>query len=380
MNRQEYLKAVKDVIYLAYCAVNERVPSSGRVAKMDLDKVYKASESHLLTAMCAMALGSAGVRDERFTQAMGKAIRKNAQMDIDRGLLLERLEEEKIWYMPLKGALLKELYPEYGMRQMSDNDILFDRTRAGDVRRIMESLGFTTERFGAGNHDIYYKQPVSNFEMHTRLFTMTPGIRLYEYYDGIKDRLIKDEENSYGYHFTPEDFYVYMVAHEFKHYSAGGTGLRSLVDTYVYLKENCVSMDLEYIESQCRKLGIDEFERQSSSLAMSLFGGEKLSAENKRMLSYIVFSGTYGTVDNRVKNTMDRYGKGLFAKLRYLKNRVLVPVRKSDTRYALFASYYPWYYENRLRLPLLMVSRIRRALTKNKDRTGYELGRLLKGK
>ena len=28
-----------------------------------------------------------------------------------------------------------------------------------------------------------------------------------------------------------------MIVHEYKHYSGGGTGLRSLLDTYVYLRK-----------------------------------------------------------------------------------------------------------------------------------------------
>ena len=115
MNKQEYLKNTKDVIYLVYCALNERVPGRSRLEKTDLAGVYDIAQDHLLTAMCAMALESAGIKDDRFTQAMGKAIRKNAQLDIDRAQITKRLEQEKIWYMPLKGALLKDIYPRYGI-------------------------------------------------------------------------------------------------------------------------------------------------------------------------------------------------------------------------------------------------------------------------
>ena len=39
--------------------------------------------------------------------------------------------------MPLKGSVIKDLYPRMGMRQMSDNDILFDAERTKDVRTII---------------------------------------------------------------------------------------------------------------------------------------------------------------------------------------------------------------------------------------------------
>ena len=84
--------------------------------------------------------------------------------------MLSALDGAGIWYMPLKGTLLKDLYPKTGMREMADNDILFDASRCGDVKRIMESLGFEIKAYGTGPHDSYLKPPVSNFEMHRKLF------------------------------------------------------------------------------------------------------------------------------------------------------------------------------------------------------------------
>ena len=378
MNKQEYLKNTKDVIYLVYCALNGRVPGRSRLEKTDLAGVYDIAQDHLLTAMCAMALESAGIKDDRFTQAMGKAIRKNAQLDIDRAQIIKRLEQEKIWYMPLKGALLKDIYPRYGMRQMSDNDILVDSGRMEDVKNIMQSLGFTVEHYGHGAHDAYFKLPVSNFEMHHRLFDPEYYPQIHNYYQNIKDSLIKDDDNNFGYHFSNEDFYIYMLAHEYKHYQNGGTGIRSVVDIYVYLREYADTLDMEYIKAECRKLGIDEFELQSRSLAMDLFNKKKLTDKDKEMLRYIIDSGTYGTIEHSVDNKVSQFGSGIAAKIRYIFSRLFVPVRKSDPMYAAFRSFYPWFYEKKYRLPLLVVYRWGRALTSRRDLAKAEIKILTK--
>ena len=76
------------------------------------------------------------------------------------------------------------------------------------------------------------------------------------------------------YHFTPEDFYVYLVAHEYKHYVRGGTGLRSLLDVYVFLRRMGDSLDRDYIRRETDKLNITEFETQTErSLSGSLTAG-----------------------------------------------------------------------------------------------------------
>ena len=346
---------------------------------MDITAVYEAAQMHMLTAICAMSLESAGVKDEGFTQAMAKAVRKNVQFDIDRAQILERLEKAGIWYMPLKGSVLKELYPKYGMRQMSDNDILFDSSRAEDVRQIMESMGFTTKHFGHGNHDVYFKKPVSNFEMHTSIIDHNDE-RFFEYYRNVKDRLIKDEGNDYGYHFSDEDFYIFMTVHEYKHYSGGGTGLRSVLDTYVYLTKLGDRLDMRYIVHECEKLGIAEFERQSRSLAMDLFGAKQLTDDDKEMLRYIAFSGTYGSIENLVSNRVAKYGSGRFAMIKYTVGRLTVPINEKDSRYGIYRSFYPWFYEKKYRLPLLFFYRLFVGVTSGRRKVMEEIRVLLKHK
>ncbi|MBR5430754.1 MAG: nucleotidyltransferase family protein, partial [Firmicutes bacterium] len=308
MTGEEYRAAVRDVVYLAACAVNGRTPDSTRVARMELPLVYEAADHHLLTGITAIALAGAGVQDDAFTQARGKAIRKVAAFDVERAAILAQLEQAGIWYMPLKGCILKELYPQLGMRQMADNDILYDASRRADVRSIMEGLGFNTEEIKHQSvHDHYFKPPVCNFEMHRKLFGANQG-KLAVYYRDVKTRLLRTEGTEYGFHFRSDDFYVYMTAHEYKHYSGGGTGLRSLLDTYVYIGKKGAELDWDYIGGELEKLGIAGFEAQNRSLARHLFAGEALTAADEEMLNYILSSGTYGTVWNRVNNNLSAFG------------------------------------------------------------------------
>ena len=90
---------------------------------MDLDSLYKACKWHTLRATVFTALKSAGAEHSDFFQAYNKAVRKNILFDSEREAITSEMEKQGIWYLPLKGAILKELYPQIGMREMSDNDI-----------------------------------------------------------------------------------------------------------------------------------------------------------------------------------------------------------------------------------------------------------------
>ncbi len=357
VTREEYGAVMHDVIRLSAGVVKGEIPDRKWIEGMDLSLLYKASKQHLLTAIVAYALESAGVYNHAFMQAKAKAIRKLGLMDAEMSVLFEHLEQAGIWYVPLKGTLLKDYYPAYGLRQMADHDILIDAERAEDVKDIMEVMGFTSKHFGAGVHDCYYKEPVCNFEMHRALFGKGNEDSFLAYYSDVKSRLVKKEGRSFEYHFTPEDFYIYMIAHEYKHYSAGGTGLRSLLDTYVYLQK--VQLDMDYVAAETDKLGIREFEERNRSLSRHLFTGQTLSEEESGMLEYILFSGIYGSTENSIRNRMKkitgqqgRVTGGM--KFKYYINR-LFP--RQDLLY-------PWYplAKYKVLIPFVWVYRIVKAV------------------
>lgn len=359
-------KTVEDLIYLVSCAVNETVPTKERIDRMNLNAVFQHAKRHLLTAAAAVALESAGVRDNDFVQEMAKAIRKAVLMDAEARLLFEKLEGANIKYMPLKGTMLKDDYPVYGMRQMADRDILIDESRAGEVKALMEGMGFETEHYGKGVHDCYHKKPVSNFEIHRALFADTQENGLWEYYRDVWKRLSKVEGSSCRYQFEPEDFYVYMIAHEYKHYSGGGTGLRSLLDTYVYTKEH--TLDMDYIAVQMEKLGIMKFEEDNRSLAMHLFTTgemEGLTDADREMLDYILSSGTYGTMRHMVENQIARRGRW-----GYLWSRAFLP-------YKLMVKLFPVLKTFPVLLPFCWVARLVSASITRRRTVWYQLKAVL---
>lgn len=339
MTGSEYRSAMAGVAWLAGCAVRQEVPDAGRLAGMNMKRLLEAARKHKLAAAVGMALESAGVRDPDFVIAAASAQRRAALLDADRTRVQDALEAAGIWYMPLKGAVLKDLYPRFGMREMVDADILFDGTRAPDVKRIMLDLGFTVEEYGHRNDDTYHREPVSSFEMHRSLFCPEAAPDLYPYYARVKDRLLPVEGKACAFRFTDEDQYLYLTAHEYKHYSTGGTGLRSLLDTYVFLRSRPV--DMARVEQEAAVLGIAEFERKNRELAFHLFDGAELTPEEQEMLDYMIASGTYGTEANKAGNQVARKGRWgyflsrLFPSVEYL-SKLYPALRKAPFLYPLF--------------------------------------------
>lgn len=349
----------KNLIYLLSCAVNGITPDKDKIRAMDLETLYKFSKWHTVRAAVHTALRSAGVNDKNFHQAYNMAVRKNVMLDVERTAILEDFEHRGIWYMPLKGSILKELYPENGMREMADNDVLYDNTKQTEVNKLMLENGYTAESVGKSHHDVYMKLPVLNFELHTALFGSAHAEPLYRYYADTKRLLIKDEGNNYGYHFSDEDFYVYMTAHEWKHYNGSGTGIRSLLDCYVYCKIKGDNLNRNYITEQCRQLEITDFEKERRSLAVKIFSSDTLpdlTESEQEMLIFYLTAGTYGTFDNAIKKKLKDQSK-----LSFWVHSIFIPRKQ-------MAASVPFTAKSPLLYPVGVAWRCGRVLIKRRDR------------
>lgn len=373
----------EQLLYLMACALQGVSAREEILADADLKQLLIMARKHSVASMVCMALEKTAIfanADEatkkQWIDAKNKAIRKNMLLDAERKIISHELETQGIWYMPLKGSILKDWYPKPGMREMADNDILFDASKRKEVKAIFQGRGYTVKGYNKSNHDEYEKPPIYNFEMHVELYH-----KIYdtfnEKYSDVKQRLIPDAEVPYRFHFTPEDFYVFVIAHAYKHYSSSGTGIRTLADIYIMNQKLGGTMNWEYVDSELRGLGIFSYECESRELAQKLFGIAELPTEanlseaEQQMLAYYLGASTYGTIENRTLNQMQKLqpdGGAITAhtKRKYLLSRIF-PGREWCEAYA------PTVYKYPVLLPFFWVWRLAVKGVKRRDIAKQEL-------
>ena len=361
-------KTREHLLYLMACALQGVSAREEVLADADLKQLLIMARKHSVASMVCMALEKTAIfanADEsakkQWLEVKNKAIRKNMLLDAERNAILHELEIQGIWYMPLKGSILKDWYPKPGMREMADNDILFDPSGREQVREIFQNRGYKTVSFGKLNHDEYEKPPIYNFEMHVSLFHGTYK-ELTAQYENVKERLLPVDGTAYQFAFTPEDFYVFALAHAHKHYSHSGTGVRTLADIYVMERHLGNIMDRDEVEQKLTQLGIAEYEQHSRVLAEKLFSAVRplaeteLTEDEKEMLLYYCDATTYGTVGNSVNNRLHELQENsenikLWTKVKYCCVR-LFPGRE----FCKFA--YPFVYKHPWTMPFFWVWRI----------------------
>lgn len=182
------------------------------------------------------------------------------------------------------------------------------------------------------------------------------------------------ENTGYGYHMSDEDFYIYITSHAYKHYSGSGTGLRTLLDFYAYLNAKEATLHFDYIQTECKKLGIDDFEQHNRILCRKVFAPQRtynqaffkqsLSADEWEMLQYYLSSGVYGTFERMVTNRMEKQkkadGKKNLSKLSYYRHRVFPGMELYEN--------YPLLVKHKWLIPAYWFYRIVRLLFSKKRR------------
>lgn len=318
------------LLYLVSCEVKGRVASVVRINDMDLCGVLRQANRHKLESILLSALkkayGGALPQSERFSEcifAAELAEYTRKALFAERDELFRFMEDAGIWYMPIKGEEIGRFYPNPALRQTADCDILFDVDRREDIKRYFTRRGFCVAAYKKGAHDVYKKPPFFNFELHISFFD---GVfpQLASYFKDVKSRLVRCENSGFRYRFTDKDFYVYFVAHAFKHFSGGGTGLRTLLDVF-YVNEG-LRFDKAAALCELEDIGCAEFEREISALAYKLFkSGERLNAKERTMLEQALCAGAYGDKAIFAKNGVERAGGGKVCakgKRRYILRRL----------------------------------------------------------
>ncbi|MBP3413385.1 MAG: nucleotidyltransferase family protein [Oscillospiraceae bacterium] len=211
----------------------------------------------------------------------------------EKARVLEMLEQEKMPYILLKGSRMRQYYPDPMTRTSCDIDILFQ----GDEKVLHErmlSLGYEFV-VDAGTTINYLCKPVE-FEMHRYLFD--DRLDYHGFFDKVWDYSVPAREGSCERFLTEEFFYVYMIAHMAKHFTRYGSGVRPVIDLYLYNHCPPENFDRKKAEQMLKNIGLLGFEQRLKALTRAWFETGKLTEMDEKLTDYIMEAGIYG--DSRI--------------------------------------------------------------------------------
>ena len=187
------------------------------------------------------------LRKDFFRFAEADVLQQKMVADLDR-----ILAEDRIPHLYLKGAYMKELYPEAWMRSMGDIDILVPEAELKRVGAILVSLGMELMSEGP-THDLYGKGKLE-VEVHPRLDIHFDPKHL-KALEGLWDRAIPGKGSSLR--MPEEDTVLYLLAHMAKHFRSSGVGVRSILDVGICVEKFRNTLSWKTFLPRLRSAGLE---------------------------------------------------------------------------------------------------------------------------
>lgn len=346
------------LIHLLNAVIKDETPLE-MPENLDFNKLFEVAESHTVANTAFYGIEKLQRKPEpallsKWSEIRDKEIVKDLSQLVEIEDISEKFANAGIRFIHLKGAVLKYLYPQSDFRTMSDLDIYIEKKDAEKAGAILLENGYRVYSVEKGVHDVYFKDPVYNIEIHTGLFGYD-GNQFNALFENLWEKATTEDGKKYT--LTPEYFFAFLLAHGIKHYSTGGSGIRCFMDIYVYRKALGDKLDLSKVYELFEQVNERKKCEEFIVLSEVWFEGKETNRELSEMAEYIIRGGVYGSFENYTLYGMKNNGKwGFFFKR-------LFPT------FQFMKEHYPILYKAPILLPFCWIVRIFRALTKYKGQT-----------
>ncbi|MDP4152620.1 MAG: nucleotidyltransferase family protein [Bacillota bacterium] len=300
----------KYLIYLLSSIINDFDPDPPP-EDLDWSKLYAIAEKHKISNMIYYGISKLDSfsmpPNDIFTKFFidyKKAVAKEAVQHAEVENIKRIFEKNNIDYIVLKGYILKSLYPCPDMRQMADIDILIKDKDLKKINNIMIKLGYI-KKDSCNYHEAYQKIPYMNIEIHKAL--VSESSPYCSYVNNIWDKASPTNNSKNEYQLPPEDFLIYLFIHLTKHYTNGGTGIRSIMDINIYNKYFYPKLNWDYIKEELNNIKLTIFENNILGLCNVWFGDELCNEIYDKMSEYIFSSGQYGVYNVALLSSLCNY-------------------------------------------------------------------------
>lgn len=294
------------------------------ISEEELSSLYALSKSHDMAHLVGATLDREGMlpKDSAISAKFQKqrmiALLRQERLDYELSQIRGVLEEANLRFLPLKGALIRPLYPEPWMRTSCDIDVLVDEEHLDAcVSLLCEKLGYVAEA-ERNYHDISLHAPSGvHLELHFSILEHIEQLdgelaRVWEFSSPIS-------ASSSEWRMTNEYLVFHTVAHMAYHFVRGGCGIRPLLDLFL-LREQ-LSLDEEALRSHLRACSLEQFYESAVALSEVWFSDRAPNALTSAMQEFLLSGGVYGSLENRVVVAQGKEG----GKGKYLLGRIFLP-------------------------------------------------------
>ena len=302
-------------------------------SEQELYKLFKLAHIHRMLHLVAQGymiyefFGQNKTKiEETLSQSLMNAVVRHEQQKYELIKIAELFERLKVDFIFLKGAVLRDYYPQPWMRMSCDIDILVKpEAVALCVDKLKLEYGYAEGR--TGEYDISLTSPSGvHLELHYGL--MEERFQASKTIDLIWDSAVPIKDGSHQLNLTDDVFYYYQLIHLAKHFESSGCGVRFFLDIWVMNHNNSFNKT-EKSEEYLEAVGLSKFEKNVVHLSEVWFSSVEHTELSKRMQEYVLSSGIYGSTYNYMATLQIKAG----GKNKYAASRIFLPYKKLVSKY-----------------------------------------------
>ena len=312
-----------------------------------LQELLKLSARHDISHLVVLGLKKNDLisrENAGIEQFIFKAAYRYERMQYEYNNICNALETAEIPFLPLKGSVLRNYYPEPWMRTSCDIDILVhheDLERA--ISYLMDNMNYVLKKRSI--HDVSLLSPIGiHLELHFDLVEEWRANNAPRILRSVWENVQLHENSSCWYEMNDAFFYFYHIAHMAKHFEDGGCGIRPFIDLWIL--DYMENVDQSARTDLLSQGGLLKFAQVCHALNEVWFGNAEHDEMTIRMQNFLLHGGAYGSADNRV--ALQQKNKG--GRIGYIWSRIFVSREKLQRYYPVLVRH-PW---------LLPVMQIRR--------------------
>lgn len=258
--------------------------------------------------------------------------------------LCDVLEKAQIPFIPLKGSIIRQYYPEAWMRTTCDIDILVHEEDIEKAKALLVNEHCYTDH-GKGSHDVSLYSPRGfHIELHYSLIEEGRANESAVVLENVWNMVTVRQGWEYFYEMPDDLFYFYHIAHMAKHFENGGCGIRPFIDLWIL--DRLDSVDTSKRDSLLNKGKLLTFANVARRLSRIWLENAEHDNVTLQMEEYILRGGIYGNNTNRIMVQQQKKG----GRIKYALSKIFIP-------YDVIKFHYPILQKHRWLTPFMEVRR-----------------------
>lgn len=245
----------------------------------DMDRLIMLAQTHSLLPLIGDQLLSLNPPEELrepLRHAVVQATVRSMQVTYRLLELMEAFEQAGVRALVVKGAICRSLYPNPDLRCSSDEDILVHPEDYDRAESILFSRGFVRAEGEAAEAQVHtwFARGI-HIELHRSLFGdfRAAGKSVEDSFRDCFERMTS--WNVSGGHLNTlciQDHMLYLILHFYKHFLAGGVGIRQVCDICLFAAKNSQSLCWDALWQELRELSADVLVRNIFHIGTDCLG------------------------------------------------------------------------------------------------------------